>query len=183
MSHLKCLDNPVVTRLSVSAQSSTVRSRLVACHCLVHHVNDLQIRIVLLHSVKIFLNGFGLLLRRQVVHPARILRTPDQGVILEGEVMLLGIVGRTVSVAKGEAASAATFYGIPFRFVLRGYLVPEFIERIHSSTGINLIARSDISQELVRIGRQLSLYLDGTKTDHRCEQTSGNDCLLFHVFS
>ena len=61
MSHLECLDNPVIASLAVTTKSSLVRCRLMTSNSLVHHVNHRKLWIVFLYSIKIFLDCLILL--------------------------------------------------------------------------------------------------------------------------
>ena len=106
MCHLESLDNPVVARLSVATECSLVRSWRMTRHSFVHHVNQRQVGIVILHGIHPFHNGLVLLARGEVVHPIGILRTPDERVELEREIVTLGIVVGSVAAAPIEATTA-----------------------------------------------------------------------------
>ena len=125
VSHLEGLDNPVVARLAIATQGSLIGGRGMTAHSLVHHVDHRKVGIVLLRLVHPLLDGFVLLLRREVVHPVRILRSPHEGVELEGESVLLGIVGSHVG-SPPVVFATCTLHTLPFRGILVGHLVPVF---------------------------------------------------------
>ena len=155
MSHLEGLDQPVVARLAAAAQRSLHHrvARLVVAHGLVHHVDERQGGIFVLHGVIPFHYSVVAVVHRQRFQPAGILSSPHQGVELISEAMLLGIVEGTV--AAPVVAVARTLHRAPFRLVLTSNLVPQLVERVHSSSGIHVVAGGDVAQKLVGVRRQL----------------------------
>ena len=75
MGHLEGFDNPVITRLTVTAQGLThqVGIGLVAVDGLIHDVNQFQIGVLALDLVHPFLDGFITVLCREVLNPLGIL--------------------------------------------------------------------------------------------------------------
>ena len=165
MGHLEGLDDPVVASLAITAQGTTIGSRLVTSDGLVDNVDHLQVGIALAGSVHPLLDGFQLLGLRETVHPAGILCTPHQAVELHGEIVLLGVVVNAIAVAPVEAAASTTLDGTPFGLVFGRDLVPERVVLLFAI--VNLIACCDVAQKLIGVCRQLSICL------LRCQEGTG----------
>ena len=167
MRHLKRLDDPVVTGLAITTQSSLVRSRLVSGHSLVHHINHRQVRIFTLHSIHPFHNLFILLFSRKLVQPSRVLRAPNQAVELEREIVLLRIVVGIVT-STPIPSVVVPLNRRPLRLILRSNLIPERVELLIAE--VHIVARRNVAQKLVRIGRQLRISLHATKSNSESEK-------------
>ena len=151
-SHIEGLDEPVEAGLSATAQRLLHHgvAILVPAHGLVHHVDEGQGVIFRLHVIEPIGDGGEALLWRQVGQPVGILRTPHQRVELVGEVVLLGIVERPI--AAPVEISTVSLYRPPFRLVLAGNLVPEFVIQGYAATGFHIAPCGDVAQELVGVG-------------------------------
>ena len=170
MRQLEGTDDPVVARLAVAAQGCLVGSRSMASHRLVHHVDNLEVRIVLLHGIIPLHNRLVLLSRGEAVHPTRILRAPDERVELEGEVVLLGIVGGIVCPTPVELPPCTSLNGRPLRLILRRHLVPQLVEFLAAI--VHLVARGDVTEELVRILRQTLCRVGSLRTSRQRQKAA-----------
>ena len=151
---LKSLDEPVVARHTRSAQGLyKIRcTGLVSRDGLVDHVDEFEVGIVLLHLVHPLHNLLVALLGRLAFQPLGVLGTPDQGMKLEGEVVVLGVVVGIVRTTPVEGVVVA-FYRGPLRLVLTGNLIPQGVVLLVAV--IYVVTRGDVTQKLVGIGGKL----------------------------
>ena len=118
---------------------------------LVHHVDHLQVGIVLLGFIHPLLDGLVLLFCGEVVHPTGILRSPYEGVELERKTMFLRILVCFVGTSPIVGAVPVSFHTLPFCSVLRRHLVP--VVGKDETVGVHVAVPSccDVTQELVGV--------------------------------
>ena len=128
--HFKGFDNPVVTRLTRTAQclADVVGVGLVTIDSFVHHVDHGQVGITFLDFIHPFNDSIVTCRYREVFYPTWKLRAPYQRVELKGEFVLLGIVVDAVNTTPVPAVLSTSLNGGPFGLVLWCNLVPQRVE-------------------------------------------------------
>ena len=141
MRPLERLDDPVVSARAGAAERGDVRRRRVRRR-LVDDVDELRVGIALAVEADPLLDLFALLGLGQTVEPARLLAAPDEGVLLERDLVVLGVLVHGVE--RGPVHLVARpLDGAPLAVVLGRELVP-----VHAEVGTDLAAGVDVADEL-----------------------------------
>ena len=151
--HIKRPNQPVVTCLSATAERLLHHriALLVSADGLIHHINHRQCRVFLLDSIKPLHDGCVAVLDGHAgAEPVGILCSPYQRMELVGEFVLLSIIEGFVTTP--VETSFVALHRAPFRLVLAGNLVPEFVVLLYSASGIHIIPGGDVAQEFVGVG-------------------------------
>src|SRR4029079_10799289 len=144
---LERLGDPVVPAGSGAAERGDIRRRRVR-RGLVDDVDELRVGVALAVQADPLLD-LGLLVGlRQPANPARLLAAPDEVVLLEGDVGLLGVVVHRIEGGPAHLI-AGSLDRAPLARVLRRELVP-VVDEVRP----DLTARVDVADVLLHGGRR-----------------------------